>query len=49
MRMLETDEERREVLTVLATSSNYSNPVPYLLRLKTNELIPILTKGVYGW
>lgn len=30
--------------TVLTTSSNYSNPVPYLLRLKTNELIPILTK-----
>ena len=41
----ETDEERQKSsTTVLATSSNYSNPVPYLLRLKTNELIPILTK-----
>ena len=41
----ETDEERQHgSTTVLETSSNYSNPVPYLLRLRTNELIPILTK-----
>ena len=30
--------------TVLETSDNYSNPVPYLVRTKTNELIPILHK-----
>ena len=30
--------------TVLETSENYSNPVPYLVRTKTNELIPILHK-----
>lgn len=28
--------------TVLATSSSYSNPIPYLVRIKTNELVPIL-------
>ena len=28
--------------TVLATSSNYENPIPYLVRIKTNELIPII-------
>jgi hypothetical protein len=42
----ESDEDGRGKgsTTVLTTSKNYSNPVPYLLRLKTNELIPILTK-----
>jgi len=39
-------EEDREPVTnettVLATSANYSNPIPYLLRCKTNELIAIL-------
>ena len=30
--------------SILATSSNYENPVPYLVRLRTNELIPILHK-----
>jgi Uncharacterized conserved protein, contains FHA domain len=41
----ESDEDKSKgSTTVLATSSAYSNPVPYLLRLKTNELIPILTK-----
>ncbi len=29
---------------VQTTSENYSNPVPYLVRLKTNELVPILHK-----
>ena len=29
---------------MLATSENYNNPVPYLVRVKTNELIPILHK-----
>ncbi|MCR5213153.1 MAG: FHA domain-containing protein [Eubacterium sp.] len=38
------DEEAKEPSTVKTTSENYSNPVPYLVRLKTNELIPILHK-----
>ena len=29
---------------VQTTSETYSNPVPYLVRIKTNELIPILHK-----
>ncbi|MBO6166388.1 MAG: FHA domain-containing protein [Eubacterium sp.] len=40
----DSDPKGKGSTTVLTTSSNYSNPVPYLLRLKTNELIPILTK-----
>lgn len=35
---------KTEETTVLATSENYSNPVPYLVRLRTNELIPILNQ-----
>ena len=30
--------------SVSASSENYSNPVPYLVRVNTNELIPILRK-----
>ncbi len=30
--------------SLLSTSDNYSNPLPYLVRVKTNELIPILHK-----
>nr|MCR5544504.1 FHA domain-containing protein [Eubacterium sp.] len=30
--------------SILTTSENYSNPVPYLVRVKTNELVPILHK-----
>lgn len=38
------EEEKEEIggTTVLATSSNYDNPIPYLVRIKTNELIPIM-------
>lgn len=30
--------------TVLVKSEDYENPIPYLVRVKTNELIPILKK-----
>ncbi len=36
------DEKEDTGTTVLATSSNYTNPIPYLVRIRTNELIPIL-------
>ena len=41
------DEGKQKMVdepVVQATSENYSNPVPYLVRIKTNELIPILHK-----
>ncbi|SEP93675.1 FHA domain protein [Lachnospiraceae bacterium NE2001] len=37
-------EPEEESQTVQTTSESYSNPVPYLVRIKTNELIPILHK-----
>ncbi len=43
--IFEDDAEKGESgTTVLATSDNYDNPVPYLVRLRTNELIPIIKK-----
>ena len=33
-----------EGTSVLTTSENYNNPVPYLVRVATNELIPIMNK-----
>jgi hypothetical protein len=43
--LMRDDDDYREAETpVQATSENYSNPVPYLVRIKTNELIPILHK-----
>ena len=38
------DHEEEKTGAVLATADNYSNPLPYLVRVKTNELIPILHK-----
>ena len=35
-------EPEEETPVVQTTSESYSNPVPYLVRIKTNELIPIL-------
>lgn len=35
-------DESESSTTVLATSANYNNPIPYLVRIKTNELIPII-------
>lgn len=40
--MLEEEKDSEADTTILATSANYSNPIPYLVRIKTNELIPIL-------
>ena len=40
----EIDTNTESDTTVLTTSFNYNNPVPYLVRIKTNELIPILHK-----
>ncbi|MBR6403252.1 MAG: FHA domain-containing protein [Eubacterium sp.] len=40
----ESIETTGDGTTVLATSENYNNPVPYLVRVSTNELIPILNK-----
>ena len=37
-------EPEDETPVVQTTSESYSNPVPYLVRIKTNELIPILHK-----
>lgn len=37
-------EPEEETPVVQTTSESYSNPVPYLVRIKTNELIPILHK-----
>ena len=37
-------EPEEEAPVVQTTSESYSNPVPYLVRIKTNELIPILHK-----
>ncbi len=37
-------ESNMQQTTVLATSQNYNNPVPYVIRIKTNELVPILKK-----
>jgi hypothetical protein len=43
--LMRDDDDYREIeAPVQATSENYSNPVPYLVRIKTNELIPILHK-----
>ncbi|SNU09345.1 FHA domain protein [Lachnospiraceae bacterium] len=43
--ILEDDSsEETDDTSLLTTSENYSNPVPYLVRAKTNELIPILHK-----
>ncbi len=41
---VEENDDKKSSTTILTTSSNYNNPVPYLLRIKTNELIPILAK-----
>lgn len=43
--MMEDEPEGKESgTTILETSRDYENPVPYLVRLRTNELIPILKK-----
>ena len=42
--MEDDDDFATKEQNVTATSENYSNPVPYLVRVKTNELIPILHK-----
>lgn len=38
------DAEKDGKTSILTTSENYNNPVPYLVRVSTNELIPILNK-----
>ena len=40
----EDDNTTDDSTSMLTTSENYSNPVPYLVRVKTNELVPILHK-----
>ena len=40
----EDDNATDDSTSMLTTSENYSNPVPYLVRVKTNELVPILHK-----
>ena len=38
------EAEKDGKTSILTTSENYNNPVPYLVRVSTNELIPILNK-----
>ena len=41
--MIESDKAADESgTTVLVNSSEYENPIPYLVRIRTNELIPVL-------
>jgi len=42
--MEDQGEPEEDTPVVQTTSESYSNPVPYLVRIKTNELIPILHK-----
>ena len=40
----EAEEKKEEDPSIIKNASSYSNPVPYLVRVKTNELVPILNK-----
>ena len=40
----EKEEKENDTSVLIKSSKEYENPIPYLVRVKTNELIPILKR-----